>query len=57
LTSAVPGNFTLTPHNGMVEILERDYEAMSGMIFGAIPTFMEVMASIDELEQRINQPR
>jgi hypothetical protein len=41
----------------MTEILEKDYEAMSGMIFGTIPPFNGVMASIAELEQRINQPR
>jgi hypothetical protein len=57
LASAVPGSFTLTPHNGMTEILERDYEAMSGMIFGTIPPFKEVMALIAELEQRINRPK
>ncbi len=57
LASAVPGSFTLTPRDGMTEILEKDYEAMSGMIFGTIPPFNGVMASIAELEQRINQPR
>ena len=57
LASAVPGSFTLTPHDGMTEILEKDYEAMSGMIFGTIPPFNGVMASIAELEQRINQPK
>ncbi len=41
----------------MTEILESDYEAMSGMIFGTIPLFKEVMAAIAELEQRINQPK
>jgi hypothetical protein len=57
LASAVPGSFTLTPHNGMTEILERDYEAMSGMIFGTIPAFKGAIASIAELEQRIKQPK
>lgn len=54
LASAVPGSFALTPHNEMMETLERDYEAMSGMIFGPIPAFGEVMAAIAALEQRIN---
>lgn len=57
LASAVPGSFTLTPHDEMMTTLEKDYEAMSGMIFGAIPPFGEVMVSISELEKRINQPK
>jgi hypothetical protein len=57
LASAVSGSFTLSPHDGMTEILEKDYEAMSGMIFGTIPPFKEVMASIAELERRINQSK
>jgi hypothetical protein len=57
LASAIPGSFALTPHDEMMATLERDYEAMSGMIFGAIPPFGEVMASISELEKRINQPK
>jgi hypothetical protein len=54
LTSAVPGSFSLTPHNGMLADLRRDYEAMSGMIFGTIPTVDEVVVTIAELEQRLN---
>jgi nucleotidyltransferase AbiEii toxin of type IV toxin-antitoxin system len=57
LASAIPGSFALTPRDEMMATLERDYEAMSGMIFGAIPPFGEVMASISELEKRINQPK
>jgi len=54
LASAVPGSFALTPHDGMLTELRRDYEAMSGMVFGPIPTVDEVVAAIAELEQRIN---
>ena len=56
LSSAVPGSFALTPHDGMMSILERDYEAMSGMVFGAVPPFKHVITSISELEQQINEP-
>lgn len=55
LDSAVPGSFALTPHDGMLADLRRDYEAMSGMVFGSIPTVDEVIASIKGLEQRINK--
>jgi hypothetical protein len=55
LASAVPGSFALTPHDGMLADLRRDYEAMSGMVFGPIPNVDEVVAGIGELEQRINR--
>jgi hypothetical protein len=55
LASAVPGSFALTPHDGMLADLRRDYEAMSGMVFGPVPTVDAVVAAIVELEQRINR--
>jgi hypothetical protein len=54
LASAVPGSFALTPHDGMLADLRRDYAAMSGMVFGPIPTVDEVVAAISELERRLN---
>jgi hypothetical protein len=54
LASAVPGSFALTPDDEMMTILQRDYEAMSGMIFGPIPAFHEVIASITDLEKILN---
>jgi len=39
----------------MLADLRRDYEAMSGMVFGAVPNVDEVIAAIAELEQRINR--
>jgi hypothetical protein len=55
LASAVPGSLALTPHDGMLADLRRDYEAMSGMVFGPIPTVDEVIEAIAELELRLNQ--
>jgi hypothetical protein len=55
LASAVPGSFALTPHDGMLADLRRDYEAMSGMVFGPIPTVDEVVGAIAEMEQRLNR--
>jgi hypothetical protein len=54
LASAVPGSFTLTPHDRMLADLRLDYEAMSGMIFGSIPTVDEVVTSISKLERFLN---
>ena len=51
---ATPGSFALTPHNGMLADLRRDYEAMSGMVFGPIPNVDEVVAAIAEFEHRLN---
>jgi hypothetical protein len=39
--------------DGMVEDLRRDYTAMSMMIFGTVPTFDEVMASVARLESAV----
>ena len=55
LASAAPGSFALTPHDGMLADLRRDYEAMSGMVFGPIPNVDEVVDVIAELEERLNQ--
>jgi hypothetical protein len=55
LASAISGSFALTPHDGMLAALRRDYEAMSGMVFGPIPTIDAVVAEIAELEHRLNQ--
>jgi hypothetical protein len=55
LASAVPGSFALTPHDGMLADLRRDYAAMSGMIFGPIPDVDEVVAAIAGLEQSLNR--
>jgi hypothetical protein len=55
LASAVLGSFVLTPHDGMLADLRRDYEVMSGMVFGPIPNVDEAVAGIGELEQSINR--
>ncbi len=55
LASAFPGSFALTPHDGMLTDLRRDYQAMSGMVFGQIPSVDDVVAAIAELEQRLNR--
>jgi hypothetical protein len=56
LEHAAPGTFALAPLPEMLERLERDYESMSGMIFGPIPAFREVVQSVTELEIRLNEP-
>lgn len=54
LDHAVPGTFALVPPDGLKDALQRDYEAMAGMIFWAVPTFATVLAAIAELEAQLN---
>jgi hypothetical protein len=54
LASAATGSFALAPHDGMVESLRTDYQAMAGMMFGAVPDFNAVLAAITTLEERVN---
>lgn len=54
LGSAAHGTFTLTTSAAMRDALIRDYEAMSGMIFGTLPTLDDVLQTIADLEQRLN---
>jgi hypothetical protein len=57
LASASPGTFALAPSSEMIGPLERDYRAMSGMIFGEIPAFDAVTDTVARLEERLNTER
>ncbi len=54
LAHAEPGSFSLIPTDAMIVELRRDYDAMAGMIFGEIPSFGAVLASIAVLEAELN---
>lgn len=54
LDLAVPGTFTLAPSAAMRDVLERDYQAMAGMVFGEIPPFDAVLDSAVHFEQIVN---
>lgn len=45
--------FAPAPHGRRITDLEQDDEAMAGMVFGPIPPFGELMASIVRREQRL----
>lgn len=51
LDTALPGTFTLTPSATMRDALERDYEAMTGMVFGDVPSLDAVLESATRFEQ------
>jgi hypothetical protein len=55
LDHAVPGTLTLAPSRPMLEPLERDCDAMAGMIMGAAPRFADVMGVVSALERRLNE--
>ncbi len=55
LASAAPGTFAVAPPAGMLARLERDYDSMTGMIFGPVPAFSDVLDSLRELEERLNR--
>lgn len=54
LASATVGSFTIAPSDTMIDALQRDYANTTAMIFGPEPDFEEVLASMRQIEQRIN---
>ena len=54
LATAHPPTFALTPEGDMYDQLRRDYDAMSGMIFGDTPDFEAIIESVADLERVIN---
>ena len=54
LAHAEPGSFALIPSDAMITDLRRDYDAMAGMIFGEIPSFDEILATVARLEAQLN---
>jgi len=54
LASAQPGTFAITPHNGMIDALRRDYASTTAMIFGEPPSFEMILDSARQLEAAAN---
>lgn len=54
LETAARGTFTLMPPQPMRVALRADYVAMTGMIFGDVPQLDAVLASVEEVERRVN---
>jgi hypothetical protein len=53
LDDAVAGSFRVLPPSHMQVLLERDYDAMTLMITGQVPTFADVMKVIENLEREL----
>jgi hypothetical protein len=54
LDMAKRGSFRLRPVKEMLEPLKKDYSAMATMIFGVVPTFEDVLASVARAEESLN---
>lgn len=54
LEEAKQGSLRLTPQDAIKNDLAKDYEAMSGMMFGDAPDFEWVLGEIEKLEDAIN---
>ncbi|MBA3483702.1 MAG: hypothetical protein H0T51_17985 [Pirellulales bacterium] len=52
---ATPGTFRLTPAEGRVADLRRDYQAMRDMYLSPPPDFSTIMDELTDLENRINR--
>lgn len=51
---AKPGSLRLLPPDHHADELRRDYQSMQAMLFGAVPTFDEIMQGLAALEKSIN---
>lgn len=56
LASARPGSYAVAPGDGMVDALGRDYAQMAAMIFGPVPPFADVLASLRRIDDAVNTP-
>ena len=54
LNEAAQGTWTLAATAPMIDALERDYNAMAGMIVGPASSFPEILDAVARLEKRIN---
>lgn len=54
LSEARPGSIRLVPPEFRIGELEADYRSMEPMLFGECPTFEEIVASMRDLERKIN---
>lgn len=56
LEEAIPGSLRLVPEDKLLKTLQKDYQAMQGMMLGTGPDFKEILAVLSALESQINEP-
>jgi len=52
---ALPSTLRLVPSDNVVKKLREDFKNMKAMIFGAIPTFDQILATLKELEHEMRR--
>lgn len=52
--AAARGTLKLIPPAHVLQVIEKDYQAMQEMIFGSCPSFGEIVSSLTTLETEIN---
>lgn len=55
LEHAVPGTLAIVPTSEMKPVLQRDFQAMAGMIFGKVPSFDSILAILSRLNEQLNK--
>ena len=50
---ALPATLRLVPPNNVLKKLEEDFEKMKPMIFGSVPSFEQILATLREFEQEM----
>ena len=51
---AMPGSLQVVPYGNLLKALERDYQAMQGMMLGEVPNFNELVEVLERLQSSIN---
>src|SRR5690606_17907527 len=54
--TATPAGLSLMPSTFHHQKLEADYRAMAEMIFGAVPTFADILQTLQELQAQLRNP-
>ena len=52
--TAIPGQLIIYPHEKLLKELEKDYKNMNLMIFGSVPSFDEILNSIQDFQTKMN---
>ena len=50
---AIPSALRLVPPDSVVKKLNKDFETMKAMIFGTVPSFERILATLREFEQEM----
>ena len=52
---AIPESLKIVPYDSLLKALERDYQAMQGMMLGDVPNFNDLVKILERLETAIDR--